>query len=242
MLTEDSEDDDIGAQQSTATPTLLSKHPQTELCGRGSFSGEPVDHGDGGGGGGGGGADNDIERMQQKYNIKVMYKIKSHFSTMIESARANYFPLLGTAGAWFLLDIVFYGNGLFAGQVTQVMGFAHDPRSAALAALLMQALAFPGNLCSILFAPRIGLRRLQMCGFAATAVVFMLLSVLEPYLLPYPTLYVLLYGASFFAQNFGPNTTTYILPSLLFPTKHRASCHGISAAMGKLGALLGAQV
>ena len=36
----------------------------------------------------------------------------------------------------------------------------------------------------------------------------------------------------------GPNATTYIIPSEVFPTRYRASCHGISAAMGKLGSIL----
>lgn len=57
-----------------------------------------------------------------------------------------------------------------------------------------------------------------------------------------PALYAFIYGLTFFAQNFGANSTTYIIPSLLFPLEHRATCHGISAAAGKFGALLGAQV
>jgi MFS transporter, PHS family, inorganic phosphate transporter len=36
----------------------------------------------------------------------------------------------------------------------------------------------------------------------------------------------------------GPNATTYIITGELFPTRYRASCHGISAATGKLGSIL----
>lgn len=36
----------------------------------------------------------------------------------------------------------------------------------------------------------------------------------------------------------GPNTTTYIIPAEVFPTRYRATAHGISAAFGKLGAVL----
>jgi len=36
----------------------------------------------------------------------------------------------------------------------------------------------------------------------------------------------------------GPNATTYIIPGEIFPTRYRASCHGISAASGKLGSIL----
>ena len=43
-------------------------------------------------------------------------------------------------------------------------------------------------------------------------------------------------------QNFGPNATTYIIPSVVYDVLHKATCHGLSAAFGKLGAILGAQV
>ena len=36
----------------------------------------------------------------------------------------------------------------------------------------------------------------------------------------------------------GPNATTYIIPAEIFPTRYRATCHGISAASGKLGSIL----
>lgn len=36
----------------------------------------------------------------------------------------------------------------------------------------------------------------------------------------------------------GPNSTTYIIPAELFPTRYRATCHGIAAASGKLGSIL----
>lgn len=36
----------------------------------------------------------------------------------------------------------------------------------------------------------------------------------------------------------GPNSTTYIIPAEVFPTRYRATCHGISAASGKFGSIL----
>ncbi|OQR83079.1 inorganic phosphate transporter 1-6, partial [Thraustotheca clavata] len=41
--------------------------------------------------------------------------------------------------------------------------------------------------------------------------------------------------------NFGPNTTTFIIPAEVFPTAVRSTGHGISAASGKLGAIIAAQ-
>ena len=35
----------------------------------------------------------------------------------------------------------------------------------------------------------------------------------------------------------GANTLTFIIPAEIFPTCYRATCHGISAAMGKMGSI-----
>lgn len=50
--------------------------------------------------------------------------------------------------------------------------------------------------------------------------------------------FVVLYCLANFFQNFGPNTTTFIVPGEAFPTRYRATAHGISAASGKLGAVV----
>ena len=50
---------------------------------------------------------------------------------------------------------------------------------------------------------------------------------------------LILYGLTFFFSNFGPNSTTFILPSETFPPHIRTTMNGFSAAMGKVGATLG---
>jgi hypothetical protein len=47
-----------------------------------------------------------------------------------------------------------------------------------------------------------------------------------------------LYCSANFFQNFGPNVTTFVIPGEVFPTRYRATGHGISAACGKLGAIV----
>jgi hypothetical protein len=49
---------------------------------------------------------------------------------------------------------------------------------------------------------------------------------------------MLLLAACMRAGQFGPNATTWLLPGEVFPTDIRATCHGISAATGKVGALI----
>ncbi|URD95954.1 phosphate transporter [Musa troglodytarum] len=48
-----------------------------------------------------------------------------------------------------------------------------------------------------------------------------------------------MYGFTFFFANFGSNSTTFIVPAEIFPARLRSTCHGISAAAGKVGAIVG---
>jgi len=51
--------------------------------------------------------------------------------------------------------------------------------------------------------------------------------------------FVGIYCLTFFFANWGPNATTFILPAEVFPTAYRTLGHGISAACGKAGAIVG---
>src|SRR5205807_1941949 len=51
--------------------------------------------------------------------------------------------------------------------------------------------------------------------------------------------FIVLYSLCFLFANWGPNATTFILPSEVFPTRFRSLGHGLSAASGKLGATVG---
>ena len=51
--------------------------------------------------------------------------------------------------------------------------------------------------------------------------------------------FLLVYGVSYFFTEFGPNMTTFVMPSELYPVTMRATGHGISAGVGKLGAFIG---
>ncbi|XWS36418.1 hypothetical protein CRYUN_Cryun20dG0084200 [Craigia yunnanensis] len=52
--------------------------------------------------------------------------------------------------------------------------------------------------------------------------------------------FVIIYSLTFFFANFGPNATTFVVPAEIFLARLRSTCHGISAASGKLGAIVGA--
>ena len=52
-------------------------------------------------------------------------------------------------------------------------------------------------------------------------------------------IWLLLFGATYFFAEFGPNTTTFVYPAEIFPVRVRTTCHGIAAASGKAGAFIG---
>merc|ERR1712232_455854 len=55
-------------------------------------------------------------------------------------------------------------------------------------------------------------------------------------------LLLFVYGMTYFFSNFGPNSTTFILPSETFPPEVRSTLNGFSAAAGKCGAVVGSAV
>eukprot|EP00048_Salpingoeca_helianthica_P015817 m.228761 g.228761 ORF g.228761 m.228761 type:complete len:482 (+) comp17589_c0_seq1:282-1727(+) len=164
----------------------------------------------------------------------------SHLVSLKAAVSVYWRSLLGTSGAWFLLDITFYGNGLFSGTITELMDLGTSSRDAALNALYVALMALPGYFLSIAFLDNIGRKRLQNIGFAMIASLYILMGLLFDPLRTVPALFLILYGMTFLFSNFGANLTTYVIPGELFPNEVRATCHGIAAASGKVGAAVAA--
>jgi MFS transporter, PHS family, inorganic phosphate transporter len=98
--------------------------------------------------------------------------------------------------------------------------------------------AVPGYVLAIARLDRIGHRKLQLIGFAVMSVCFVVIAAI-PGLTTAVVPFLLVYGVSYFFTEFGPNMTTFVLPSELFPIGMRTTGHGISAGVGKLGAFIG---
>jgi MFS family permease len=147
--------------------------------------------------------------------------------------------LAGTAGCWFLLDYAYYGNTI---STPQIIGLI-SPQSSTMTTIAIQLAVFvvaavPGYLLGIARLDRIGHRKLQLIGFAMMALCFAVIG-LVPGLTTAVAPFLLVYGVSYFFTEFGPNMTTFVLPSEVFPVTMRATGHGISAGVGKLGAFIG---
>ncbi len=148
--------------------------------------------------------------------------------------------LIGTAGAWFLLDVAFYGNGVSSVMIINALK-PHASLSVhtAISACLFLLFAVPGYALAAKYVDKIGRKPLQYIGFFMMALMYFLIAFI-PDLSHFMWLFIGLFGVSFFFVNFGPNTTTFLIPAEIYPTNIRARAHGISAAVGKLGAFFGA--
>ena len=99
--------------------------------------------------------------------------------------------------------------------------------------------ALPGYWLAVRYLDRLGRKSIQLIGFFMMAVVFLLIG-LVPAATTVAIPFVLLFGLSYFFSEFGPNTTTFVFPSEIFPVRVRTTADGISAAAGKFGGFLGA--
>jgi MFS family permease len=147
--------------------------------------------------------------------------------------------LAGTAGTWFLLDYAYYGNTISTPQILGLISpTASTMTKIALQLAIFVVAAVPGYLLAIAKLDKIGHRRLQLLGFAMMGLCFLIIAAV-PGLTTAVVPFLLVYGVSYFFTEFGPNMTTFVMPSELYPVSMRATGHGISAGVGKLGAFIG---
>ena len=137
--------------------------------------------------------------------------------------------LAGTAGTWFLLDYAYYGNTISTPQILGLISpHASTTTKIALQLAIFAVAAVPGYVLAIACLDRIGHRRLQWTGFAVMALCFFIITAV-PGLTTTVAPFLLVYGVSYFFTEFGPNMTTFVMPSELYPVAMRATGHGISA-------------
>jgi PHS family inorganic phosphate transporter-like MFS transporter len=154
--------------------------------------------------------------------------------------------LFATAYTWFALDVAWYGLTLNQGTILTAIGFGKGVdiydhyyliALGGLAIVMMGTV--PGYFVTVATIERLGRKPIQFLGFAVITLILMILAIFWEFMLNNKIVFVILFGISQFFFNFGPNVTTFVIPAELFPTRFRSTCHGISAASGKLGAIVG---
>lgn len=102
--------------------------------------------------------------------------------------------------------------------------------------ILACAGSLPGYWAAILTIDTLGRKPIQIIGFILLTILFAIIGFSWSHLSEKSLLALYVMAQFFF--NWGPNTTTFIVPGECFPTRYRSTGHGLSAAMGKIGAIL----
>ncbi|TVU07357.1 hypothetical protein EJB05_47408, partial [Eragrostis curvula] len=150
--------------------------------------------------------------------------------------------LLGTTVCWLVLDITFYSLNLFMKDIFTMVRLLPDPSEVnplkrmtklnAVHTAIALCGTLPGYFFTVAFVDRIGRIRIQLLGFSMMSVFILCLAIPYGYWTAQGNKFVFgfLYAMIFFFANFGPNTTTFIIPAEIFPARLRSTCHGISGA------------
>jgi PHS family inorganic phosphate transporter-like MFS transporter len=169
----------------------------------------------------------------------------------VEFLRRHGVHLLGTSACWLALDITFYSLNLFMKDFFESVGllpklqYGDEPfgrmiHITALHTILTLCFSLPGYFFSVAFVDRIGRVRIQLLGFAMMSAFMLGLAIPRyDYWRRHKYGFAAMYGLTSSFANFGPNTTTFIIPAEIFPARLRSTCHGISGAFGKIGAIIG---
>jgi PHS family inorganic phosphate transporter-like MFS transporter len=177
-----------------------------------------------------------------------------------EFARRHGWHLLGTTSTWFFFDIAFYSQSLFQKDIFTAVGWLPSPKTmnaieevykiARAQSIIALCSTVPGYWLTIALVDRVGRKTIQLLGFFFMTVFMFALAIPyhhwrgsvcgDRFCGGHHTAFLVLYAFTFFFSNFGPNATTFIVPAEIFPARIRSTCHGISAAAGKAGAIIGA--
>ncbi|KAI9764636.1 MAG: hypothetical protein M1840_008133 [Geoglossum simile] len=159
----------------------------------------------------------------------------------------SWTDLAGTSLTWMLLDFSFYFVGVYNPEFLSILWRSpkqHTPVYSMLMQYGWQALISNSIGALVGGAIFVAMARyrynIQLYGFLILAVFFVVVgvSLLTLSSGPYFSAIIVFHGFCRLFFNLGPNPTVFIIPAEVFPTKYRCTCHGISAAAGKLGSIL----
>jgi len=189
--------------------------------------------------------------IQSEQDKVAQFKAANEYTLFSgEFVRRHGKHLIGTTTTWFLLDIAFYSQNLTQKDIFPLMGLTDKPQNInALMEVFQTSKAmfivamfgtFPGYWFTVFLIERLGRFKIQLVGFFMMSLFMFIIGIKYLELRTHKFMFAFLYGLTFFFANFGPNSTTFVLPAELFPTRVRSTCHAISAACGKAGAMVGA--
>ena len=136
------------------------------------------------------------------------------------------------------MGFAYYGNPVSSPLVLSALGSDHTVLQKTLTQLgIFTVFVASGYAIAALTMDKLGRKTIQGLGFGMMAASFGLLALIPNVeKLMYP--FLIIYGFRYLFTEFGPNATTFVYPSEIFPVKVRTTGRGIAAAMGKIGGLL----
>ncbi|KAF0696880.1 Aste57867_12399 [Aphanomyces stellatus] len=194
-----------------------------------------------------------LDNVVEVKNVNVSKSFREAFATHF-SKWVNLKVLIGCAACWFFLDIGYYGTSLNTPVILDIIGYG-TPTSkgnqkmfddlwnrATGTAIINLCGTVPGYWFTVFLVEPWGRKPIQYMGFVMLTLLFLFMAIfLDQLKSDYKMVFFAMYACCQFFFNFGPNTTTFIIPAEVFPTAVRSTGHGISAASGKAGAILAAQ-
>lgn len=157
-----------------------------------------------------------------------------------EVLRSYAFPLFGTAFAWFLYDVVEYG--LKQNDAAIFTASTGDYKASVLTVFLTRLLVIPALVTAAYLPKCVALKWVQLAGFSGCAVANFVLAMFYPELhVGHELLFDSIYIVQLSFQSL-PGVTTMAVPAEIFPSAFRGAGHGISAATGKVGAMVGSYI
>lgn len=180
-----------------------------------------------------------VEAHAREPSTSVKYRA---FATYFSEWR-HLKVLIGTAGTWFLVDVAFYGLNLNQSVILAAIGFTHGSNEyetllkTSYGNLIIAAAGYvPGYFFTVALIETLGRRWIQIQGFLVCALMFGIIAGDYNHLGTGGKFACFTIAQLFF--NFGPNATTFILSAESYPSRVRGLAMGVSAAVGKLGAIL----
>ncbi|KAH8998917.1 MFS general substrate transporter [Lactarius hatsudake] len=154
--------------------------------------------------------------------------------------KRHWKTLIGTSGAWFIFDFVAFPNAIFSGTIISSVVHNGDIKKIAEWQLLLSSITLPGVVIGALLCNPLGRRNTIILGFSCYLMFALIIGLTYEKISKITPLFVIFYGLM---QSSGLVAAGVILlvSAESYATPIRGTCYGLSAAIAKVGAVIGVQ-
>jgi len=150
-----------------------------------------------------------------------------------------WYILIGTGFSWLFYDILFYGLTFNIPEILSNIFGKPDLNDICWQTFFISFIGLLASIHALNIINNYGCKNLQMFNFFLFFVTCLIYFIFEICDSNSKWLHFTFTTILFFLLNWGINLTTYVIPSEIFPIKTKGIFFGITAAMGKIGALIG---